>query len=259
MRKVAAGEFGTAIWITADGKTLRAENHLESLVERSFDLPALKRRFGDFIMDAFAPEDGDVPSAFVQEGIFHGQEIPSELVHEFEYIEELTPLQIAEIPKIAEHLEYLSGADADPKITQILEQASQLLMNLIEQVSKNNFDDVVYGEIQPYHFAFQQGDIRIRLFGSAFVIELSGSQLNRHTAGQILDVFFSLTGGGKRVPPRIVLELWDFSGEPKSRSYEYRTMDEFFEGLSDLTRRVASRIDILLKLARIFYRATKEN
>lgn len=252
MRKDAVGEFGTAIWITSDGKRIRAENHLENLVSRMFDLDSLKRKYEEFVGMRYVSE-----SEFedLKQYGYHLEPdapelIPDELERELIYFDSLEPIQIGELPVIAQRLGQIAGSEF-----------KEALLALIPQASTKGFERVVLGEEQPYHFAFRQGDIRVRLFSNAFVAELASSRLNRHTAGRIIDALFSLIGTNiKNAPQMFVLDLVDFSGEePVTRSYEFQNMDDFFGALSDLTRRrVAEPIELLLKLATIFYQRVKE-
>lgn len=245
MRK-KANEFGTAIWITSDGDHIRAENHLQNLVERYFDLNKMKMDFDTFL---------DRQVELYREGEGLGIEPTKELVEEQSYINSLEPLQIGELPAIAQGLS--STRAYNPETDEVLNLGWDVFLPIVKRCAVGGFDKVIDDEIQPYHFAFQHGDVRIRLFPHEFVAELSGSKLNRTTAGHIIDALFSLVGNIR--VPKFRLELWDFSGsEPKSRSYDYSTMEEFFEGLGEKTRRVASRADTILKLATVFYQRVKE-
>ena len=252
MRK-KADAFGTAIWITADGKQIRAENHLENLVQRYFNLDGFKKQFEDFMEKFFLTEEdyelfGDGTQSVMTE----------EIDAEMEYIYNLEPLQIGELPTIANNLSETTKRIFDPDTNEIID-AGDAVRSFIKQNSTDGFDKVVDGLEQPYHFAFKQGDIRVRLFGDAFVAELAASRLNRDTAGRIIDAYFKLIGGSKHEPPGFALDLVDFSGkEPSTRNYEFKTSDEFFAALSDLTRRRVASIERLLKLASVYYQKVME-
>lgn len=244
MRKKAV--YGTAFWITKDGNIVRADNHLESLVNRSFDLDALQSEFGEFILENYITEAGI--AELESEGIpFNPNEpgapqvITDEQLHEFMYTGELTPLQIGEIPSIAKNLYNMGAGDA-----------GEFLLQLVQKHSMSGFEKVVYGTLQPYHFAFLRGDIRVRVFANAFAVELASFNLNRTNAGRILDVLLKL----KNPPPNFLIDLVDFSGDDvNTRSYSYSSMEEFIEALTDLTRRrVANLVDCVLKYSSIFYK-----
>lgn len=248
--------FGTAVWLTRDGDKIRAENHLEDLVQRYFDLDWFKSQFRahtqrDYITPeqleelqqdpAFKPDEPGAPTLIDTKEL---QELASIAMD----IEEMTPLNIGEIPTFAARLERAG-----------LHESAQTVLELAQEASMDGFESVVLGNEQPYHFAFKRGDVRVRFFNTAFVAELDATKLNRDTAGRIIDVFFEMTGANPaKVPPSFGLDLVDFSGdEPKTKSHTFNDMNEFFNALSKF-RRTASFIEKLLKFATIFYKRATE-
>lgn len=258
MRK-RASVFGTAIWLTKDGEKIRAENHLENLVQRYFDLDWFKSQFRshmeqDYVTREQLEEMQDDPTFDPSEPgapeVISTKELQV-MVPDVTYIEEeMTPLQIGEIPTIAERFER-NG----------LPETARAIMDIATEASSGGFETVIRGEEQPYHFAFKRGDIRIRFFRDSFVAELDARHLNRTSAGRIIDVFFSMTGGNAaKVPPSFGLDLIDFSGsEPNTRSLVFDDMNEFFSALSRFKRTAKkSTVEKILRFATAFYQRVVE-
>lgn len=257
MKKNAS--FGTAIWITSDGDFVRAESHLEQLVNDNFDLDLFKSKIAEYIEDNYISEagiqemeDGGVPYDPNEPGA--PKVLPEEMVEIDKLINELEPLQIGTIPLIIQKIKNIDDDEFADYVTQ-----------LMMYVSNDGFEQVIFGDEQPYYFAFKRGDIRIRLFPNSFIAELDAANLNRKTGDQIVNALFKLTGGNTRnMPPEFGIGLVSFSGkEPKTQSYLYNTMEDFFEGLMRLTKTHLSRrvamLHTLLRLTRVFYQRVKES
>lgn len=247
MKKSGVGMFGSAIWLTKDGDKIHTDNHLENLVQRYFDLDWFRQHWAEYA-STYGTEDSD--------NLEPNTEIVSEeqfqtLIEQSEYIqndmgEGMGELQIGEIPSIARVFEQNGLTNAALAIKEIGNEACS-----------GGFESVINGNVQPYHFAFKRGDIRIRLFPNAFAAELDAAQLNRESAGRIIDTFFEMIQGDiSNVPEDFALDLIDFSGPtPRTKSFNFNTMEEFFDALGRFKR--TASINAILKMATIFYQNVK--
>lgn len=249
-------EFGIAVWLTSDGDQIRADNHLQNLVERYFDMDWFKSQLDQFVKEnfiteaeiesdpTFNPEEPNAPRVL-------GMDEIRRLYPELEYIQELTSYNVGEIPTIATKFE----RNGFPEIAEAIRV-------IAERASSDGFETVLRGDERPYHFAFKRGDIRVHFYSDTFAVEMDANRLNRDSAGRIIDLFFEMTGGNpKRTPPNFGLDLVSFGkdGEFKTKSLSFNNTNDFFDALAKFRRTaLQQKIDLLLKVATYYYQRVIE-
>ena len=238
--------YGTASWIDPYGQIIPVEGdaHLESLVDKYFMLDEFKRLFNIYVDRHYSSEADADPTTSVAS--------PEE-IEEFETVQELTPLRVGEIFAIVKNLENMGSHDA-----------ADALMELIQIVSEHGFDQVIFGNMDAYDFAFRLGYIRVRSFYSptAFIAELNASKLNRTTAGNIIDYLLRKYGSMENMPPVIRLDL-NAGGEKKQHIFETDVngpaFEKFYTKVNRLYSAASNKIDKLLKFANELYKKALNN
>lgn len=238
--------YGSASWIDPYGKIIPVEGdaHLESLVDKYFKLDELKYLFNNYIDRHYSSEVDADPSTSVAS--------PEE-IELFETIQELTPLNVGEIFAIVKNLGRIGSHDA-----------ADALMELIPMVSEHGFDQVIFGDMDAYDFAFRLGYVRVRSFYSPpkFVAELNANKFNRTTAGNIIDYLLRKYGSMENMPPAIQLEL-NAGGETKAYRFETDVngpaFEKFYTKVDRLYSAASRKFDKLLRFANTLYKKVHKN
>ena len=213
--------FGTAMWLTANGQQIQTEVHILSLVERYFDFDAFKSGFGTYVQNNYATEDE-------LEGIDSNEPNAPKLATDeeiefFETVQELSPETVGNIPLLIDQMR--NGG---------YEDLAEAVEELLQYCSIHGFDQVILGNIDPYTFAFRRGDIRVRLFDSGFVAQLSSAKLNPESAQRIIESLMDLSQNNPSSVPVFRLELFDVSSEETSQK-TFTSFEDFEHGLDQLT------------------------
>jgi hypothetical protein len=159
---------------------------------------------------------------------------------------------VGEIFAIVKNLENMGSHDA-----------ADALMELIPIVSEHGFDQVIFGNMDAYDFAFRLGYIRIRSFYSPpeFVAELNAKRFDRSTAGNIIEFLIRKYGSDENMPPTIKLELIS-SGK---KTHVFKTdvnssaFEKFYREANRLYSAASNKIDKLLKFANTLYKKARAN